>query len=247
MVYVEPTDSFNQKPNDHSAYISKPITLLLFHKGSKLSANFIAVGSIPLLLMIDNYDSFTFNLVHYFQALGQEVRVFRNDEISVEAIEQLKPQYIVISPGPCDPDAAGISLAVVEKFAGKIPLLGVCLGHQCIAQHFGAKVEKANQVMHGKTSYIRHDQKGLFSNLNQPLQVTRYHSLIVNKDTIPDSIEVTAWSETEQGEFAEIMALTHKTLPISSVQFHPESILTEQGQHLLANFIKQFKNYAIRQ
>ena len=195
--------------------------------------------------MIDNYDSFTFNLVHYFQALGQEVVVYRNDEISLKEIEQLKPQYIVISPGPGDPDSAGISLAVVKEFSGKTPLLGVCLGHQCIAQHFGANVEKAKQVMHGKTSKIRHNQQGLFSDLNQPLQVTRYHSLIVSKQFLPSELTMTAWSVNEQGEIDEIMALEHKTLPISSVQFHPESILTEQGQILLANFIKQFKNYPI--
>jgi len=195
--------------------------------------------------MIDNYDSFTFNLVHYFQALGQEVVVYRNDEICIEEIEALKPQYIVISPGPCDPDTAGISLEVVDKFAGKVPLLGVCLGHQCIAQHFGATVEKAKKVMHGKTSKIIHNEQGLFSKLNQPLQVTRYHSLIVNKQSLPTDLTMTAWSQNEQGDVDEIMALEHKTLPISSVQFHPESILTEQGQNLLANFIKQFKNYPI--
>ncbi|MBU2870770.1 aminodeoxychorismate/anthranilate synthase component II [Colwellia sp. E2M01] len=198
-----------------------------------------------MLLMIDNYDSFTFNLVHYFQALGQKVMVFRNNEISLAEIEKLSPQYIVISPGPCDPNAAGISLAVIEAFAGKVPLLGVCLGHQCIAQHFGATVEKAKQLMHGKTSIIRHNQQGLFTQLNLPLQVTRYHSLIVNKQTLPTELTITAWSENEHGEFDEIMALEHKTLPISSVQFHPESILTEQGQSLLANFIKQFKHYPL--
>jgi len=195
--------------------------------------------------MIDNYDSFTFNLVHYFQALGQEVVVYRNNEISLAEIAQLKPQYIVISPGPCDPDAAGISLAVVKEFAGKIPLLGVCLGHQCIAQHFGASVEKAKQVMHGKTSNIRHNQQGLFAGLNQPLRVTRYHSLIVNKQSLPAELTMTAWSENEQGEVDEIMALAHKTLAISSVQFHPESVLTEQGHNLLANFLKQFGSYPV--
>ncbi len=194
--------------------------------------------------MIDNYDSFTFNLVHYFQALGQEVVVVRNNEISIKEIEQLKPQYIVISPGPCDPDSAGISLDVVKYFAGKTPLLGVCLGHQCIAQYFGASVEKAKQVMHGKTSLIRHNQQGLFSQLNQPIRVTRYHSLIVNKETLPVELNITAWSQNEQGDIDEIMALEHKTLAISSVQFHPESILTEQGKNLLANFIKQYKNYS---
>ncbi len=183
--------------------------------------------------------------MHYFQALGQEVVVYRNNEIRVEEIKRLKPQYIVISPGPCDPDSAGISLDVVEHFSGKIPLLGVCLGHQCIAQHFGAKVEKAKQVMHGKTSNIRHINTGLFSQLNQPLKVTRYHSLIVNKLSLPAELVITAWSETDQGEVDEIMALEHQSLAISSVQFHPESILTEQGQNLLANFIKQYENHPI--
>lgn len=195
--------------------------------------------------MIDNYDSFTFNLVHYFQALGQEVVVHRNDEINIDEIKQLKPQYIVISPGPCDPDAAGVSLAVVEEFAGKVPLLGVCLGHQCIAQQFGAKIVKAKQLMHGKTSLIRHNQQGLFADLNLPLKVTRYHSLIVNKHSLPSTLKITAWTENKAGLVDEIMALEHKTLPVSSVQFHPESILTEQGQCLLSNFIEQFKNYPI--
>jgi len=198
-----------------------------------------------LLLMIDNYDSFTFNLVHYFQALGQEVSVYRNDEISIAEIKQLSPQYIVISPGPCDPDSAGISLAVINSFAGKIPLLGVCLGHQCIAQHYGAIVEKAKQVMHGKTCSINHDEQGLFHSLALPLQVTRYHSLIVNKASLPEELLISAWSTTDKGEFDEIMALQHKTLPLCSVQFHPESILTEQGQDLLANFIKKYKDYPI--
>jgi len=195
--------------------------------------------------MIDNFDSFTFNLVHYFQALGQEVVVYRNNEISVKEIAQLKPQYIVISPGPCDPDAAGVSLEVIEHFVGKIPLLGVCLGHQCIAQHFGAKVEKAKQVMHGKTSNIKHNSHGLFKTLNMPLKVTRYHSLIVNKNSLPKELAITAWSVDEQGEMNEVMALEHKSLPLVGVQFHPESVLTEQGQSLLENFIKQYKNYPI--
>jgi len=189
--------------------------------------------------MIDNYDSFTFNLVHYFQALGQEVVVYRNDEINVNDIEKLKPDYIVISPGPCTPDSAGVSLSVIAKFAGLIPLLGVCLGHQCIAQHYGAIVEKAKHVMHGKTSNIRHNQQGLFTQLKLPLRVTRYHSLIVNKNSLPEELLVTAWSEKENGEVDEIMALKHLSLPIYSVQFHPESILTEQGKELLDNFLKQ--------
>jgi anthranilate synthase/aminodeoxychorismate synthase-like glutamine amidotransferase len=189
--------------------------------------------------MIDNYDSFTFNLVHYFQALGQEVLVFRNDEISVNDIEKLQPDYIVISPGPCSPNSAGISLKVIAKFVGHIPLLGVCLGHQCIAQHFGAVVEKAKHVMHGKTSHIRHHQQGLFTQLKLPLRVTRYHSLIVNKNSLPEELFISAWSENESGEMDEIMALKHQTLPIYGVQFHPESILSEQGKELLNNFLKQ--------
>ena len=190
--------------------------------------------------MIDNYDSFTFNLVHYFQALGQEVKVFRHDEISLKEIAKLQPDYLVISPGPCDPDNAGISLAVVEHFAGKIPLLGVCLGHQCIAQHFGASVIKAKKLMHGKTSAITHDGSGLFQQLKHPLQVTRYHSLIVDKDTLSNDFTITAWSLDEQGNKDEIMALQHNKLALCSVQFHPESILTEQGQALLKNFLTMY-------
>ncbi|WP_371186959.1 aminodeoxychorismate/anthranilate synthase component II [Thalassotalea maritima] len=191
-----------------------------------------------MLLMIDNYDSFTFNLVHYFEELGQDVRVYRNDEISIADIEDLKPDYIVISPGPCDPNSAGLSLDIIAKFAGIIPILGVCLGHQSIAQHFGGKVEKAQKVMHGKTSLIKHNNQSVFTGLNNPLQVTRYHSLIVNADSLPECLEVTAWSEDEQGNFAEIMGLQHKTLAIVGVQFHPESILTEQGHQLLNNFLQ---------
>jgi len=190
--------------------------------------------------MIDNYDSFTFNLVHYFRALGQEVTVERNDQISISDITAMSPEYIVISPGPCSPDEAGLSLAIIEEFAGKIPILGVCLGHQCIAQHYGATVAKARKVMHGKTSKITHERNGLFEQLKMPLTVTRYHSLIVDKNTLPDSLTVTAWSEDENGNQDEIMALAHKTLPIASVQFHPESILTEQGEMLLKNFIDSF-------
>jgi anthranilate synthase/aminodeoxychorismate synthase-like glutamine amidotransferase len=190
--------------------------------------------------MIDNYDSFTFNLVHYFQALGQEVKVFRHDEISIDEISRLKPDYLVISPGPCDPDNAGISLAVVENFAGKIPLLGVCLGHQCIAQHYGAKIIKAKKLMHGKTSLISHDASGLFEQLNPSLEVTRYHSLIVEQASLPSELMITAWSLDEQGNKDEIMALQHKELALCSVQFHPESVLTEQGQALLNNFLTMY-------
>ena len=190
--------------------------------------------------MIDNYDSFTFNLVHYFRSLGQEVKVFRNDQITIEQIQALAPQYIVISPGPCEPNQAGISLAVVKYFAGKIPILGVCLGHQCIAQHFGAQVVKAPKVMHGKTSAIIHDNSDIFSGLNNPLTVTRYHSLVVDKHSLPDELEITAWTADDKQQVKEIMALRHKFLAITSVQFHPESVLTEQGLELLDNFIGNY-------
>jgi len=192
--------------------------------------------------MIDNYDSFTFNLVHYFRALGQSVEVYRHDKISLTEISALAPEFIVISPGPSDPEHAGISLAVIEHFAGKIPILGVCLGHQCIAQYFGAHVEKAKKVMHGKTSIIKHNQQGIFEALKNPLTVTRYHSLIVALEELPKELEITAWTESKHGEIDEIMALKHKSLAIASVQFHPESVLTEQGQDLLKNFISLFSN-----
>jgi len=187
--------------------------------------------------MIDNYDSFTFNLVHYFRSLGQQVEVIRNDQITIDEISQLSPQFIVISPGPSDPEHAGISLDVINHFAGKIPMLGVCLGHQCIAQHFGAKVKKAKQVMHGKTSLIKHNGTGLFKHLANPLTVTRYHSLIVDRASLPNELSISAWTENSDGEMSEIMALQHTSLPITSVQFHPESVLTEQGLSLLNNFL----------
>jgi anthranilate synthase/aminodeoxychorismate synthase-like glutamine amidotransferase len=193
--------------------------------------------------MIDNYDSFTFNLVHYFRAIGQVVEVYRNDQISLAEIAEKKPEYLVISPGPCSPNEAGISLAAIAEFAGQIPILGVCLGHQCIAQHFGAKVIKADKVMHGKLSAVSHNNQGLFQQLNQPLRVTRYHSLIVDNNTLPASLEVTAYTENDNNNH-EIMALQHKTLPIASVQFHPESVLTEQGHQLLNNFLTMYNNFS---
>lgn len=189
------------------------------------------------LLMVDNYDSFTWNLVQYFGALGQEVVVKRNDELTLDAIAQLSPRFLVISPGPCTPNEAGISLDAISHFAGKLPILGVCLGHQSLAQAFGARVVRARQVMHGKTSLIRHCNEGVFKGLNNPLRVTRYHSLVVERDTLPDCFEITAWSEHADGSFDEIMGLRHKTLPVEGVQFHPESILSEQGHQLLANFL----------
>ena len=190
-----------------------------------------------MLLIIDNYDSFTYNLYQYFCELGAEVKVVRNDEIDVAGIEALQPSHLVISPGPCTPDDAGISLAAIEYFAGKLPILGVCLGHQAIAQVFGGEVVRARQVMHGKTSPIRHTGKSVFQGLNNPLTVTRYHSLVVKNGTLPDCFELTSWTEFEDGSMDEIMGYQHKTLPIDAVQFHPESIKTEQGHQLLANFL----------
>ncbi|ABV35417.1 glutamine amidotransferase of anthranilate synthase or para-aminobenzoate synthase [Shewanella sediminis HAW-EB3] len=187
-----------------------------------------------MLLMIDNYDSFTFNLVQYFQQLGQEVVVKRNDEITIEQIASLKPTHLVISPGPCSPNEVGISLSAIEYFAGKLPILGVCLGHQAIAQVFGANVIRAKRVMHGKTSAIEHLGNGLFSKLNNPLTVTRYHSLLV--DSVPEQFKLDAWYD-DPVHGMEIMAMRHKTLPIYGVQFHPESVLTEQGHELLQNFL----------
>ena len=190
-----------------------------------------------MLLIIDNYDSFTFNLFQYFSELGQDVVVKRNDEISLAQIASLSPDYLVISPGPCTPNDAGISLSVIQQFAGEIPILGVCLGHQSIAQVFGANVIKAKKVMHGKTSKIQHTGKGVFTGLKNPLTVTRYHSLIVETSTLNDEFEITAWTEDNDGEFDEIMAFKHKALALEGVQFHPESILTEQGKELLNNFL----------
>jgi anthranilate synthase component 2 len=192
-----------------------------------------------MLLMIDNYDSFTYNLVQYFGELGQEVAVHRNDQISIEEIERLAPTYLVISPGPCSPNEAGISVAAIEYFAGKIPILGVCLGHQAIGQAFGAEVVRAKQVMHGKTSPVYHHDLGVFQGLPNPVETTRYHSLVLGQDTLPQSLEVTAWTQDEAGALDEIMGVRHKTLPVEGVQFHPESILTDQGHRMLSNFLTQ--------
>ncbi len=187
-----------------------------------------------MILLIDNYDSFTYNLVQYFAELGEQVLVRRNDEISLTQIAAIRPSSLVISPGPCSPDQAGISLAAIEHFAGQMPILGVCLGHQAIAQVFGAKVVRARAVMHGKNSLIKHRQRDLFQGLNNPLSVTRYHSLIVEHESLPDELSIEAWTAADE---AEIMALSHKKLPLYGVQFHPEAILTEQGHQLLQNFL----------
>ncbi|WP_172153111.1 aminodeoxychorismate/anthranilate synthase component II [Pseudomonas tumuqii] len=192
-----------------------------------------------MLLMIDNYDSFTYNVVQYLGELGAEVKVIRNDELSVAEIAALQPERIVVSPGPCTPNEAGVSLAVIQHFAGQLPILGVCLGHQSIGQAFGGDVVRARQVMHGKTSPVFHENGGVFAGLNNPLTVTRYHSLVVKRETLPDVLQVTAWTQFDDGAVDEIMGLRHKTLNIEGVQFHPESILTEQGHELFANFLKQ--------
>jgi len=186
-----------------------------------------------MLLMIDNYDSFTYNLVQYFGELGQDVVVHRNDEISLHDIEALNPARIVISPGPCTPTEAGISVPVIEKFAGRIPILGVCLGHQSIGQALGGRIVHARQLMHGKTSPIRHTGKGVFRGLPEPFEATRYHSLVIERDSLPAELEITAW--TDDGE---IMGVRHRSLPLEGVQFHPESILTQHGHELLGNFLK---------
>ena len=193
-----------------------------------------------MLLMIDNYDSFTYNLVQYLGELGQDVQVYRNDEIDLKKIAELKPAYIVISPGPCTPNEAGISLALIKEFAGKIPLLGVCLGHQSIGQAFGGNIIKAKTLMHGKTSLIHHKSIGVFSQLPNPYTATRYHSLVIERETIPDCLEITAWTQDINGEFGEIMGVKHKTLAVEGVQFHPESVLTEHGHALLDNFLKAY-------
>lgn len=190
------------------------------------------------VLMIDNYDSFTYNIVQYLQELGAEVLVHRNDQITLEQIEEIAPDRLVISPGPCTPNEAGISMSAIEHFAGKLPILGVCLGHQSMGQVFGGKVVRARQVMHGKTSPIYHEGKGVFSGLPSPFTATRYHSLVVEKASLPDCFEITAWTQHEDGSMDEIMGLRHKTLDVEGVQFHPESILTEHGHAMLKNFLE---------
>jgi anthranilate synthase component II len=191
-----------------------------------------------MLVMIDNYDSFTYNVVQYLAELKADVRVFRNDEISVAEIAALNPTHLVVSPGPCTPNEAGISMEAIRYFAGKIPVLGICLGHQSIGQVFGGDIIRAKAVMHGKTSMIYHKGIGVFSNIPSPYQATRYHSLVIDQKTLPDCLEVTAWTQTADGNIDEIMGVRHKTLKVEGVQFHPESILTEHGHALLKNFLE---------
>jgi anthranilate synthase component 2 len=192
-----------------------------------------------MLLMIDNYDSFTYNLVQYLQALGAEVRVQRNDALSVDEIEALAPQRIVISPGPCTPNEAGVSMAVIERLGATTPILGVCLGHQSMGQVYGGDVIRAGKIMHGKTSRIRHEGKGVFAGLPDAYEATRYHSLVVDKATLPAALEITAWTENDDGSMEEIMGLRHREFPVEGVQFHPESILTQHGHALLKNFLER--------
>lgn len=191
-----------------------------------------------MLLMIDNYDSFTYNLVQYFGELGEEILVYRNDKISIQEIENLAPERIVVSPGPCTPNEAGISIELIEHFKGKLPLLGVCLGHQSIGQAFGGRIVHAKEIMHGKTSEIYHNNSDVFAGLDNPFTATRYHSLVIEQETLPDCFEVTAWTQNEEGEVDEIMGVRHKKFAISGVQFHPESILTSYGHELLKNFLE---------
>ena len=190
-----------------------------------------------MLLMIDNYDSFTYNVVQYLGELKANVKVIRNDELSLEDIVALKPERLVVSPGPCTPNEAGVSVEAIKYYAGKIPILGICLGHQSIGQAFGGKIIRAHDVMHGKTSMMYHHGQGVFKGLKNPFEATRYHSLVIDKETLPDCLEIIAWTETSDGELDEIMGVRHRELPIEGVQFHPESILTEHGHDLLRNFL----------
>ena len=195
-----------------------------------------------MLLMIDNYDSFTYNVVQYFGELKVNVEVVRNDEITIAYIAQKAPDYLVISPGPCTPSKAGISLGAIDEYAGKLPILGICLGHQSIAQAFGGNIVRASKVMHGKTSAIHHNNKGVFSDLPMPFQATRYHSLVIDRNTLPECLEITAWTQHVDGSIDEIMGIKHKTLAVEGVQFHPESILTEHGHQLFNNFLTLYNS-----
>ena len=219
--------------------LTKKLSSKSLHPSRQHGGFFCAYRFANMLLMIDNYDSFTYNLVQYFGELGQAVKVIRNDDLSVDDIAALKPERIVISPGPCTPNEAGVSLEVLEKLSGSVPILGVCLGHQSLGQAFGGKVIRAKTIMHGKTSLMHHKSQGVFSGLPSPFEATRYHSLVVEKVSLPDCLEITAWTENEDGSFDEIMGLRHKTLAVQGMQFHPESILTQHGHAMLKNFLEQ--------
>jgi len=190
-----------------------------------------------MLLMIDNYDSFTYNVVQYLGELKADVKVIRNDEMNIDEIKALNPERLVVSPGPCTPNEAGVSVEAIKTFAGQIPILGICLGHQSIGQAFGGNIVRAHHVMHGKTSMIHHNTQGVFAGLTNPFEATRYHSLVIERASLPDCLEITAWTETESGEVDEIMGVRHKELAIEGVQFHPESILTQHGHDMLQNFL----------
>ena len=192
-----------------------------------------------MILMIDNYDSFTYNIVQYLAELKADVKVCRNDKITIADIEKMAPEKIVISPGPCTPNEAGVSVDVIKTFKGRIPILGICLGHQSIGQAFGGRIVRAKQVMHGKTSMMHHNNTGVFKDLSNPFEATRYHSLVIEQATLPDCLEITAWTENEDGSLDEIMGIRHKELAIEGVQFHPESILTQHGHDLLDNFLQE--------
>ena len=191
-----------------------------------------------MILMVDNYDSFTYNVVQYLAELNADVQVYRNDKITIAEIENLAPEKIVISPGPCTPNEAGISVAIIRHFSGRIPIFGICLGHQSIGQAYGGEIVRAKQVMHGKTSMIYHNSTGVFENLTNPYEATRYHSLVINQNSLPDCLEITAWTQHDDGSLDEIMGVRHKELAVEGVQFHPESILTQHGHDLLENFLK---------
>lgn len=196
-----------------------------------------------MLLMIDNYDSFTYNLVQYLGELNEEVNVVRNDQINITTVEDLHPMGLVISPGPCTPNKAGLSVDIIRRFTGKFPMLGVCLGHQCIGQAFGGQIVHAKTIMHGKTSMVHHNNKGVFKDLSNPFEATRYHSLVIEQANLPQCLEITAWTETEEGEIDEIMGIRHREFAIEGVQFHPESILTRHGHDLLLNFLMGLPNH----
>ena len=227
----------NQPHFPRRLYEKVYVRRLLGENGGFVAAD--SQGDVPaMILMIDNYDSFTYNIVQYLGELGADVEVHRNDEIGIDAIRELAPEKIVISPGPCTPDEAGISLEVIRTFAGSIPLLGICLGHQAIGQAFGGRIVRAGTVMHGKLSAIHHNNGGVFRELPSPFTATRYHSLVIARDSLPDCLEVTAWTEDDAGALEEIMGVRHKQLDVEGVQFHPESILSEHGHRLLQNFLQ---------